>query len=359
MGSNITNSLGRRAVFHSDLWRKRFSNDQGLLIGEVWLASGQLNMEWPVAKLDLAKEEIQEANFPSIRLFQVEKRTAAFPQQDVKGQWRVCTSASMQNFSAVAFYFASKLQQELNVPIGVINSSWGGTGAEVWVNPEVLIAPLTPFGIAGAIWYQGESNRSNHFVYQKLFSTLIQDWREEWGFNFPYYYVQIAPFNYHTPQVGLKIREAQQKCLSVPNTGMVVTSDIGDVENIHPANKKDVGQRLANWALARTYHFEDLTYSGPQYREMSIEGSRISVGFDHAENGLICRGNRLTDFQIAGKDRVFVDAKAIVNGGSVIVFADDIPHPKAVRFAWSNTAEPNLFSHEGLPASCFRTDNWK
>ena len=360
-----------------------------VLVGEVWLASGQSNMEWSAAKLEMAQEEIDEANFPSIRLFQVEKRTAAFPQQDVKGQWKVCTPSSMKDFSAVAYYFARKLHKELNVPIGVILSSWGGTGAEVWLNSEVLsedqelmeaaklvpknafgpndpgvaynsmIAPLIPFRIAGTIWYQGESNRHNHFVYEKLFCTLMKDWREEWGSNFPFYYVQIAPFSYDTPLVGVKIREAQLNCLSLPNTGMVVTSDIGDIELIHPPNKKDVGLRLANWALARTYHFEDIAYSGPLYREMKIEGSRVRVLFDHAKNGLVCRGQELTNFQIAGRDSVFVDAKAVIEGGSVMVFSPEIQNPKAVRFAWSNIAEPNLFNKEGLPASCFCSDNWK
>lgn len=360
-----------------------------VLVGEVWLASGQSNMEWSAAKLEMSKDEIDKANFPSIRLFQVEKRTAEYPQQDLKGQWTLCTPAFMQEFSAVAYYFARKLHRELNVPIGVIHSSWGGTGAEVWIDSEVLtgdnelmeasalvpenafgpkepglafnamIAPLIPFRIAGTIWYQGESNRSNHFVYEKLFSTLMNDWREEWGREFPFYYVQIAPFKYNTPLVGVEIREAQRNCLSVPNTGMVVCSDIADIDLIHPPNKEEVGQRLANWALAKTYLFENIAYSGPLYRKIEIEGSRIRVHFDHAENGLICRGKALTYFQIAGNDRVFVNAKAVINGGSVIVFADDIKNPKEVRFAWSNIAEPNLFNREGLPASCFRSDNWK
>lgn len=359
-----------------------------VLIGEVWLASGQSNMEWSLAQLDQAKQDIDEADYPSIRLFQVEKRSAVFPQQDVKGQWISCSPASVANFSAVAYFFARRLQEELNIPIGVIHSSWGGTGAEVWVNAEVIegdqelmdaselvpeiafgprdpgacynamIAPLIPFRIAGTIWYQGESNRNNYFVYEKLFSTLIKDWRGAWKYDFPFYYVQIAPFNYSEPRLGLKIREAQFSCRSIPNTGMVLTSDIGDINLIHPPNKEGVGDRLANLALALTYHLDSIPYSGPVYKQMMAEKNSIRIYFDHADSGLVSKDGKLTHFQIAGEDQVFMDADASIEGSTVVVSSRRIKKPVAVRFAWSNIAEPNLFNTKGLPSSCFRTDNW-
>lgn len=361
---------------------------EDVLIGEVWLASGQSNMEWPLYKSDSSEKEIAEANFPLIRLYQSTKRTAIGPQIDLEGEWQECSPASSRDFSAVAYFFARELHQKLKIPIGIINSSWGGTGAEVWVKPSLIledrefvqaaklipenpygpvepgivynamIAPLIPFRIAGVIWYQGESNRHNYFIYERLFSNLIRSWREEWNYEFPFYYVQIAPYNYNEPLVGLMIRAAQFNCLSVPNTGMVVTSDIGNINNIHPKNKKDVGKRLANWALAKTYKLDGIAYSGPIYRQMKIEGNKIRIFFDHSEHGLVSRGGELTHFQIAGEDRIFVSARAIIDGNTVLVSARGIKRPKAVRFAWSNTAEPNLFNRDGLPASCFRTDSW-
>lgn len=195
-------------------------------------------------------------------------------------------------------------------------------------------------------------------LYQRLFSALIQNWRQEWGKDFPFYYVQIGPFKYDKPQVGMLIRESQRLSLSVPNTGMVVISDIAHSEDNHPRNKQDVGKRLANWALARTYGKDGIPFSGPLYREMEIEGDQIRLLFDFAQNGLLCKGEKLSHFQIAGEDRVFVEAQARIDGNSVIVSAREVRKPVAVRFAWSNTAEPNLCNTEGLPASCFRTDNW-
>ncbi|MFH0756962.1 MAG: sialate O-acetylesterase [Bacteroidota bacterium] len=359
-----------------------------VLIGEVWLASGQSNMEMTLIQLDSLKKEISGATFPNIRLFQSTKRTAESPQVDLQGEWKPCEPSSAEGFSAVAYFFARELNQKLQIPIGIINSSWGGTGAEVWVNPSVLygdtelieaikmipenpfgpvdigtvyhamIAPLIPLRIAGVIWYQGESNRTNYYVYEKLFKCLIHNWRFEWNHEFPFYFVQITPFNYNEPLVGLMIREAQFNCLTVPNTGMVVTSDIGNVNNAHPLNKKDVGIRLANWALAKTYHQDGIAYSGPLYRAMRIEGTKIRIFFDHSETGLVSRGGALTHFQIAGEDRIFIDAEAEIDGNTVVVNSQEIKKPISVRFAWSNTAEPNLFNMDGLPASCFRTDSW-
>ncbi len=362
-----------------------------VMIGEVWLCSGQSNMEMSASwGINNEAQEVSEANYPNIRLFQVDKRASEFPQLDVAGTWKACTPSSMKDFSAAGYFFGRDLYKNLNVPIGLINSSWGGTPAETWVNPDTIssdkviseaakkisdkmpwcpgkpgktynsmISPLIPFKIAGVIWYQGEANTANPETYSQLFSTLINDWRNEWNEEFPFYYVQIAPYNYDTPFAGVLVREAQLKCLSLPKTGMVVISDIGNLTNIHPKDKQDVGKRLANWALAKTYNKKGISYSGPIYRSMKIEGNKIHLYFDHAESGLIARGGSLVNFQIAGNDSIFVPAKAEIDDTTVVVFSDKVQNPAAVRYAWENAVDPNLFNKGGLPASSFRTDNWK
>ncbi|SFV02182.1 sialate O-acetylesterase [Pontibacter akesuensis] len=362
---------------------------EDVLIGEVWLVSGQSNMEWSArAGIDNAEEAVRGANHPNIRFFNVQHRTADAPQLDLGGQWVPSTPETMIDFSAIAYFFGRELHQELDVPIGLINSSWGGTPAEVWVAPEVtasdpglaeaakkiapmewaphepgktyhaMLAPLIPYRIAGVLWYQGETNTAAPQSYARLFPALINRWRSEWGYDFPFYYAQIAPFKYGRPLEGVLLRDAQRKALSVPGTGMVVTSDIGNINDIHPRNKQDVGKRFANLALNKTYGRKNLPFSGPLYREMKTEGSKVRLYFDHAENGLVMKGKQLTHFEIAGEDQQFVPAKARVDGKTLVVSAPGVKKPVAVRFAWSNTAEPNLFNKEGLPASSFRTDDW-
>lgn len=362
---------------------------QDVMIGEVWLCSGQSNMEWSANNgIDHANAEIAQANYPNIRFFQVAHRTATETQLDLVGQWATCTPQTMASFSAIGYFFGRELHQKLGVPIGLINSSWGGTPAEAWMNPEIIrnddefaqaaarfrpvawcpmepgatyhtmVAPLVRFSIAGVIWYQGETNTLNPIEYRRLFPALIASWRKEWQKDFPFYYVQIAPYNYGPLPKGVLLREAQLLSLSVPNTGMVVVSDIGNINDIHPRNKRDVGYRLANWALAKSYGHAEIAYSGPIYRRMAVEGNKIRLFFDHAEKGLLCKGQRLTHFQIAGADRIFVDAEAETDGATVLVHSAKVKKPVAVRFGWSNTAEPNLFNAAGLPASCFRTDDW-
>lgn len=363
---------------------------QDVLIGEVWLCSGQSNMEWtPGAGIDSAEQKIETAFYSTIRFFQLAHWSAEVPQLDCHGQWAVCTPLSMKNFSAVAYFFGRELNATLNIPIGLINSSWGGTPAETWMNPEIIreneelasaaarltevswcpvkpglaynamIAPLIPFKIAGVIWYQGEANTVNPIEYRDMFPALIQNWRAEWENDFPFYYVQIAPFDYGKSPVGVLVRESQLKSMSVPKTGMVVISDIGNRENIHPTNKIDVGKRLAKWALSQTYGKKNIPFSGPVYRKMEVQGENIKLFFDYAEQGMVCKGEKLTYFQIAGKDKVFVEAEAKIDGTTILVHANAVKYPVAVRFGWSNTAEPNLFNKEGLPASCFRTDGWE
>lgn len=361
-----------------------------ILMGEVWLVSGQSNMEWtPRMGIDGGEQEIQKANYPEIRFFSVAHRTAEGPQLDLGGQWVVATPETMVDFSAVAYFFGRELHQTLGAPVGLINSSWGGTPAETWVasqaieeKPELakaaatltpvpwgpveagrafnaMIAPLIPYRIAGVLWYQGEANAANPHTYSSLLQRLIENWREQWGYEFPFYFAQIAPWNYGRPQEGVLVRDEQRKTLRTPKTGMVVTSDIGNIDDIHPRNKLDVGLRFANLALNQHYGKQDRPVSGPLYREMKKEGAKIRLYFEHAEGGLVSKGKELTHFEIAGPDRKFVPAKAKIDGNSIVVSARGVKEPAAVRFAWSNTAEPNLFNKQGLPASSFRTDDWE
>lgn len=363
-----------------------------VLIGEVWVCSGQSNMESSAThgySFDNAEEEIANSNYPTIRLFHVEKSTANTPQDDLTGTWTLCSPETMKSFSGTAYFFGRELQSKLDVPIGLIHASWGGTAAEVWTDEAVIeadqdlkknatqlavtdwwpmkpgaafnamIAPLIPYGIAGSIWYQGESNTVAPLNYRRLFPAMIKDWRNKWGHEFPFYYVQIAPFKYNQPHIGVLLREAQLKSMAVPHTGMVVISDIGNIDNIHPTNKQDVGYRLAQWALAKTYGKTDISYSGPVYKEMKKEGQKIKLFFDHAEKGLVAKDGDLTHFEIAGADQLFVPAQAKIKGNTIEVSSKKVKSPIAVRFAWSNIAEPNLFNAEGLPASAFRTDDWE
>jgi len=363
-----------------------------VMIGEVWICSGQSNMERrPTQGLDNAKVEIQNANHPSIRFFMLPKHISDTPQDDTPGYWTACTPKSFKNFSSVGYFFGRKLNKELNIPIGLVYSNWGGTPVETWIreelitgNPELkaaagklaarawwpsqpgkaysaMIHPLTPFNIAGVIWYQGESNRQNPFSYYKSFPLLIKSWREEWNKDFPFYFVQIAPFNYNSSNhiAAAIVRDAQLQTLHVNNTGMVVTNDIGNLENIHPTNKQEVGRRLALWALAKTYAVKDITFSGPIYKSMEIQGKKAVIHFQYAEHGLIVKGKKLTDFQMAGPDKIFYPARAKISGNTVVVQAKEVKEPLAVRFAFTDTAEPNLFNISGLPASAFRTDDWE
>jgi sialate O-acetylesterase len=377
-----------------------------VLVGEVWVCSGQSNMQWSVRQSDNADAEIAAADFPQIRLFTVERKVAFEPQKDCTGQWLLCTPETIANFSAVAYFFGRELHKELNVPVGLIHTSWGGTPAEAWtkkavlaadpdlaamlgsippegINPyspaalyNAMIAPLIPYGIRGAIWYQGESNVGRASQYRKLFPAMIANWRDDWGQgDFPFYYVQIAPFKYpgQTDTAAAQLREAQLMTLSVPNTGMVVTTDIGNVDDIHPTNKQEVGRRLALWALAKTYGRKHVVYSGPIYRSMKVEKRAIShsgvpgiadyeavvrLFFDYVDGGLVARDEPLTGFVIAGPDRNFTEAKAVIDGDAINVSNENVKDPVAVRFGYSNTATPNLFNKAHLPASPFRTDDW-
>jgi sialate O-acetylesterase len=363
---------------------------EDVMIGEVWVCSGQSNMEWSGDQsVPQALEEAPNANNPKIRFFHIPKSTSDHPQDNCAGSWKVCTPEEMIHFSAIGYFFGKELQSELKVPVGLISSNWGGTPAEVWAPSEVvqndselvaaagklqpfawwpkdpgkcynaMIHPITPFAIAGAIWYQGESNTGTAGSYEKLFTRMIGAWREAWGREFPFYYVQIAPFAYGQPFVGALLREAQTRSASCANTGMVVVSDlVDDIKNIHPVNKRDVARRLANWALAETYGHQGILYRSPVFRSMEVQGSKVRIRFDHVEGGLQARDGEPTEFQIAGADRKFVPARATIEGDEVRVWSPDIAEPVAVRFGFSNTAMPNFFSGAGLPVNLFRTDEW-
>ena len=357
---------------------------KNVFIGEVWICSGQSNMEWSAKSgITNGAEEIPQADFPKIKLFNVEKRSAQCTQNNIVGEWQTCTPESMETFSAVGYFFAKHLHQNLNIPIGIINSSWGATPAEAWMDAEIfkndlglleaskliphkpwcpvepgsvynsMIAPITNYKIAGVIWYQGETNTDNAAYYESIFSNLIKSWRKERDSDFPFYYVQIAPYKYEKKEVGVEVREAQRKCLVLLNTGMVVVCDIGNIDDIHPRNKKDVGIRLANWALAKTYNFNNIVYSGPLYKRMVVSGNKARIYFDYAHAGLMVKGDSLSHFEIAGTDNIFYKADAFIEDSTVMVSSSKVENPKRVRFAWSNTAEPNLFNREGLPTSCF------
>jgi sialate O-acetylesterase len=225
-----------------------------------------------------------------------------------------------------------------------------------------MIAPLLPYAMRGAIWYQGESNRYDPAGYRTLFPAMIRCWRDAWGCgDFPFYFVQIAPFDYtlhgqKPDDSTARLREAQLMTLDVPYTGMAVTMDVGNRRDIHPRDKRPVGERLARWAKAKIYGRDDLVFSGPLYRSMKVEGDRIRLSFDFIGSGLVARGGELTHFTIAGEDGVFVPARAMIDGPTVIVFSEQVRKPTAVRYAWSDAPDPNLFNREGLPASPFRTD---
>ncbi len=401
---------------------------KNVLIGEVWLCSGQSNMFFPVGREEGTwktgvknyEEEVKNAAFPDIRLFTVALNASQKPLEDVVGSWKVCNAENSKTFSAVAYFFGRDLYQKLNVPIGLISTSWGGTKAEAWTAQNILeeetaflpilqedaknekiyqeklesyylaltnerisaanvsktplkrpkkepnktsyvlynamLHPLVNFTIKGAIWYQGESNSGKAYLYRTLFPAMVKSWRDEWKQgDFPFYYVQITP---HKGQ-NAAIREAQLMSLKViPNSGMVVTTDVGDAQNIHPIDKQTVGYRLALIARAKTYGENKLVYSGPIYNHMKIKKQKAQLFFDYAESGLKKTGDVLKEFEIAGEDQIFYPADAKIDGKTIIVSAAKVKEPVAVRFAWKAVPEPNLFNNDNLPASPFRTDDW-
>jgi sialate O-acetylesterase len=410
---------------------------KNILIGEVWFCSGQSNMGLSVKNAANGSEEISNADYPKIRLFVVKNSVMDTEQFFCKGNWVECSPNTIGNFSAAAYYFGRELYQELNIPIGLIQSCVGGTAAECWMDKKVLesdelfkpilsnweeklknypfklvefnenyksliekwqadsiialnngrmpprkpsapdgpgsrntpsglyngmIAPLIPYSIQGVIWYQGEANVKRPYQYRKLFPALINSWREKWGIgDFPFYYVQLPNLN-REPEPSksgwAQLRESQLMSLNVPNTGMITTIDIGESVNLHPKNKQEVGRRLALIALAKLYEKKNYC-SGPIFKSMKIDGSLVRLSFDNIADGLIVKGSDiLTGFKIASGDKNFLSAEAKIEGNEILVWNKKINSPIAVRYAWADDPQCNLFNSAFLPASPFRTDDW-
>ena len=400
-----------------------------ILLGEVWLASGQSNMEFFIGKTPnpsytgvINHDAVMlDAEHSDIRTIDVPNKVSDTPLYNFKGEWKVCSAKTIDTFSAVAYFFAKEINKATGFPIGIINATWGGTPAESWTRKEVLqsdsslneivlrydkqvqdfpaanekykadldkwkadsntnkgaapvapmgpksskspyklyngmIVPIQPYTIRGVIWYQGESNADRAWQYRKLFPAMIDNWRKDWNNNkLPFYFVQISP---HRSQ-NAEIRDAQLYVYhTVPFTGMAVTTDNGDSLDIHPRNKELVGKRLAAWALRNEYGQKQLITSGPLYNSMRIEKNKIRIFFDF-DKGLYAKDGQLSEFTIAGEDSIFVPAKAVIEGNTVLVWSDAVQQPKAVRFAWRNIPSADLYNAAGLPASPFRTDKWK
>jgi sialate O-acetylesterase len=343
---------------------------EDVLVGDVWVGSGQSNMEWPVRSSSDPTKTVDGANHPTIRLYQVPKVQSKAPNKDIKSQWQECTPKTISGFSAALYHFGVAIQRDQKVPIGLINSSWGGSPIEPWMVTEkgsgemynAMIAPISRFPVKGVLWYQGESNMAQGMAYRDKKELLIKGWRKFWGDDMPFYFVQIAPWSGYggSPEALPLFWEAQTACLKIPHTGMVVVTDaVHDIKDIHPKDKKTVGERLALWALAKTYGKKDLLYSGPLFKEAKFDGGKATVTFAHA-TGLKSRdGKELTTFELAGEDGKWHKAEAKIEGDAVIVTCKEVEKPVNVRFGWSKTANPNLCNKDGLPAGPFRSKDWK
>lgn len=407
-----------------------------ILMGEVWLCSGQSNMAMRVGSCKDLEQEKAAADLPKIRHFQIKNTVCPEPTRNLGGTWTVCSPATVAGYTATGYFFARSLFQELGVPIGIVHSSWGGTPAEAWTSWEDLagsdnlkpileryqealeqyperqadwekqvaawkekvstekaegkkplsrqprppmnerhyqrpcglyngmILSLVPYAIKGATWYQGEGNAGRGQQYEELLKTMIGNWRRIWGQgDFPFYIVQIA--NWRTAQSDpneqsswAELREAQTKVgYDYTNCGLATIIDIGEDKDIHPKNKQDVGARLARIALAKDYG-RDVVYSGPKFTSMAIEGNAIRLAFAFLGGGLVHQGDKLDGFVIAGEDKTFVWADAVIDGDTVVVSSPKVPEPKAVRYGWANNPPCTLYNQAGLPAVPFRTDTW-
>jgi sialate O-acetylesterase len=411
---------------------------QDVLVGEVWLASGQSNMDFSLSKkakyfagVVNEEQEIAAANYPLIRMFTGESAKAYTPQSKIRGTWQICTPETAPALSAVGYFFARDLQKEIKVPVGIVTLAFGASTAEAWIrrptlaaddqlkpmldrfdaavesfrtNPPPVVAaprsedvsatnaapakrkrggggahdpiqdqhnatvlfngminPVIPYAMRGVIWYQGESivgGKAGIALYPLVQATLVRDWRQLWGEgDFPFYIVQLA--GQEAPSNSPQVREAQATILSLPNTGMAVTTDIGEAKNVHPHNKQDVGDRLARIALANTYGHK-LEFSGPRYESMNVESNAIRLKFSHCVGGLVAKGGEsLKGFVIAGANQKFVSADAKLDGDTVVVSSPEVSAPVAVRYAWVNyPVDSNLYNQSNLPAAQFRTDTW-
>lgn len=390
---------------------------KNVLAGEVWLASGQSNMAMKTKMAQDFNTEKSAATNSSIRMFSVKNVALDQPAGDVEGRWVVCSPETISEFSAAGYFFARDLYSDLKVPVGIINSSWGGKRIEYFLNPVTvasdpnaqyvrdtfasmkkihgaivqkyeaakaggdtaakepapwmdygsiyngMIAPLVPYTIKGVIWYQGEANAATAYRYRTLLPEMIRQWRHDWGQgDFYFLFVQLAGYEPNAVAAAMndwpELREAQMRTLAVTNTGMAVAIDIGLKENIHPVNKQEVGRRLALAARGIAYG-RNIVYSGPVYDSMAVEGNKIRIRFKHVGGGLVAKDGELKTFAVAGEDQKFVPAQAEIENDTVVVSSPDVAQPVAASYGWSQFPLCNLYNKEGLPASPFRTDDWK
>ena len=370
-----------------------------VLIGEVWVASGQSNMAMSVGRCLNADEEAAAAKYPQIRMFITKRNAQLRPQADLEGFWMVCSPDTVRSFSGTAYFFGRALHHQLKVPVGILHSSWGGTAIEAWTSSRVqeqseklgpvldrwknkpqanqnkpanlfngMIHPLIPYGIRGGIWYQGERNSKTvegAKLYEHQLGLMINDWRRRWGQgDFPFLWAQLPNFKKRSDDpnavsVWAHTRESMAKTLALPNTGMATTIDIGEARDIHPKNKQDVGKRLAGWALAEFYNQKDAVTTGPMYASHEVIGSKVLVHFDHAKGLKVKGAGDLTGFAVAGLDKQFYWAKASINENGVVELScKDVSKPVAVRYAWADNPEVSFVNEASLPATPFRTDDW-
>lgn len=369
---------------------------KNVLIGEVWLCGGQSNMEMPMKgftnqPVDGAMDEILAAPNNTFRCFTLERQWSYNPQFNCNGKWEFASPTGTPNFTATGYFFGKYIQQVLNVPVGLLSINWGGSRIEAWMSREVLQSfskvqlpeqnkeykakNLTPtylfngmlntvigFPIRGGIWYQGEQNRKEFQDYSALFAAMQKDWQTRWNCGeFPIYFCQIAPFKYEGSEQSLTafMRETQLKIAQTqPKTGIAILTDAGDENCIHPANKKVAGQRLALQALAKTYGYKELSYQSPEYKSVEFKDGKAYLTFQYVSQGIIPFSGSVSGFEIAGEDKHFLPAQAIIEKGKVVVSSQTVANPIAVRYIFKNFAVGNLSGSNGLPVSSFRTDNW-
>jgi sialate O-acetylesterase len=358
---------------------------KNVLVGEVWICGGQSNMQWTLKQSDGGSEAIATSANDKIRLLTVPRKGSDKPEASVDVKWEAAGPSTTPEFSGVGYFFGRELQKQLSVPVGLIASNYGGTAAEQWMSKEsidsnaelkdmskpqgasmlynAMIAPLAPYAIQGAIWYQGESNAGRAYQYQTLLPAMIANWRHTFGQgDFPFLIVQIAPYEpivkEPSDSIWAEIRDAQlHVSRAVPKTALIVTTDVGDEKDIHPRRKEPVGMRLALAARALAYG-KKIEHSGPTYDSMSVDGEKVTLRFKHAAAGLVVKGGPLTGFTIAGDDKKFHAAEAKIVGDTVVVSSDKVSNPVAVRYGWAAYPVVNLWNKEDLPASPFRTDSF-
>jgi len=379
---------------------------ENVMMGDVWLLGGQSNMEWALKNTNSGEDSVNAANHPNIRLFEVGRNLSLEVIEEVpEAKWSICSPETAANFSAIGYYFARRIESDMDVAIGLLDINWGGTVSEAWTSGDALLThadfketvaknqsegpkdfsdpklkspnswptslfygmlePVIPFAIKGALWYQGESNASRAYQYREIFPLMIEDWRTHWGQgDFPFLWVQLA--NFRQPKADpedsdwAELREAQSMALSLPNTGQAVIIDKGEANDIHPRDKWTVGERLAKGAKKVAYGM-DVVYSGPTYKSMEIQGNQIRVSFDHIGSGLMVNDKYgyVKGFSVAGQDKKFHWVSGQQDGDQIVLETGDIKNPVAVRYGWAdNPDDVNLYNKEGLPADPFRTDDW-